>query len=115
MAENKKPHPGDGYSLKPTAKFVELMWQCEDDDWTWDQFLKAVKKHFGKLPHNKDKEFNEASVRSKAKAVNKKIVEKGGDLIDMPFKQTNKVDWALMINRRKKQKAEKQKAEKQSD
>jgi len=108
MPETKKPSPQEGFSLTPTAEFIELMWECEDKGWDWNNFLKQVEKHFSQYAKNKGKTFNKDSVRSKAKAVNKKIVKMGGELIDMPFEQTNKVDWALMINRRRKQKASKQ-------
>jgi hypothetical protein len=104
MPKNK-PTPKDGYRLIPTAEFCELMWECEDDSWTWTKFCDKVEAHFDKHPENKGKSINLDSVLQKCKTVNEKLLEAGGELVDMPFPQSNRTDWDLMVARRRKRKS----------
>jgi len=105
------------FHMTPRGDFIELMFQCEDKDWDWATFEKAVQEHFTKLhPElNKGKTVKKDSLVQKCRDINKRILAESksaefpdGDKslqIRIPTPTgTEKVNWGDILKRRRERK-----------
>ena len=95
MAESMNMKKSKWFLLQPTNDFLDLMFECEDEGWTWEVFLKNVEMHFREVENgNKDKVFKSASVIQKVKDMNTKLKENDAPIVAIPLPKTSRVNWA---------------------